>query len=121
MSAKINLDFELSFFEGLSKRQPKDFKTLEILAELYTRAGRVSDGLRIDRRLVRLRPDHPTAHYNLACSLALKDRKKEATEALETAIELGYHDLEWIEQDGDFKAMRGYKPFERLLERLRRE
>lgn len=121
MSAKSDLDFEVSFFESLSKRQPKDFKTLEVLAGLYTRAGRISDGLRIDRRLVRLRPDHPTAHYNLACSLALKKRKKDATEALETAIELGYHDLEWIERDRDFKAMRGYEPFERLLARLRRE
>lgn len=117
MSAEQELEFEIGFFESLGKRMPRDFHTLEILAELYTRCGRITEGLRLDRRLVRLRPESASAHYNLACSLALKERKKEATEALETAIELGYEDFDWLRQDEDFSALRGYEPFESLLNR----
>ena len=45
-----------------------------MLGGLYTKQGRIADGLKMDRKLVRLRPDNATAHYNLACSLALSRR-----------------------------------------------
>ena len=49
----------------------------------------------MDRKFVRLAPINPTAHYNLACSLALKKRKADAVRALpRSAVELGYRDLD---------------------------
>jgi Flp pilus assembly protein TadD len=53
----------------------------------------------MDRRLVRLLPTNATAHYNLACSLALARRKAEALRSLRHAVELGYRDFDWIQQD----------------------
>ena len=58
---------------------------IEILGGLYTRQGRIADGLKMDRKLVRLEPDNPTAHYNLACSLALTSDSDGALTALEEA------------------------------------
>lgn len=107
--------FEIDFFENLSRRDPKDLRVLEALAHLYTRSGRISDGLRIDRRIVRHDPRNPVAHYNLACSLALRNRKKEAVEALRDAIERGYSDAEWMLRDGDLENLKGYAPFEMLV------
>ena len=107
--------FEIDFFENLSRRDPKDVRVLEALAHLYTRTGRVSDGLRVDRRIVRHDPSNPVAHYNLACSLALRNRKKESVESLRNAIDRGYADVYWMLRDEDLEGLKGYAPFEQLV------
>ncbi len=73
----------------------------------------------MDRRLVRLQPQNPTAHYNLACSLALSKRKSEALQALKIAVELGYKDAEWLSQDPDLEVLQGHPEFQKLVNRLR--
>ena len=73
--AKPDNDFQIKFYEGVLRRNPADREVIELLGGLYTKEGRVDEGLRMDRRLVRLAPENPIAHYNLACSLALKRRK----------------------------------------------
>lgn len=110
--------FEISFYESILRREPKYAEVIEILGGLYTNAGRIEDGLRMDRRLVRLWPEKPVAHYNLACSLALKRRSKDALEALEKAVELGYRDVEWMLEDPDLDNLRNHPSFARLIKRL---
>ena len=43
--------FEISFFESILRRDPNYSEVIEILGGLYTKVGRISDGLRMDRRL----------------------------------------------------------------------
>ena len=107
--------FEISFFESLLKRSPRYVEVISILGNLYTRNGRINDGLRMDRKLVRLQPENPAAHYNLACSLALKMRKRDAVAALRKSLECGYKDYEWIKRDSDLDNLRAYQPFRELL------
>ena len=71
-------EFDIRFFESVLRRSPNYTTAVEILGGLYTRQGRIADGLRMDRRLVRLQPANATARYNLACSLALRKRKSDA-------------------------------------------
>jgi Flp pilus assembly protein TadD len=118
MSVRESYTFELSFFEALHRRMPRDIRTAGILAHLYTKAGRIDDGLRIDRKLVRLTPEDPTAHYNLACSLALKGRLRDATAALQGAIKHGYKDFEWMCNDPDLADLQIYPAYCVLLEDL---
>lgn len=110
--------FEIAFYESLLKRSPKYTEVIELLGELYTRTGRIADGLRMDRRLVRLLPENPNAHYNLACSLALKKRKTEAMDTLHKAISLGYSDFDWLMQDPDLDSLKNHPGFLRLLAEL---
>ncbi|MFP4351506.1 MAG: tetratricopeptide repeat protein [Puniceicoccaceae bacterium] len=117
-SSPDDLSFEIRFFENLSRRDPKDVRVLEVLAHHYTKSGRISDGLRIDRRIVRHDPANPLAHYNLACSLALKKRKKEAVESLCVAVERGYGDIDWMLRDDDLASLREYAPFLQLVKRV---
>ena len=56
-------EFEIGFFESVLRRNPRDTGVIEILGGLYTKDGRIDDGLKMDRRLVRLLPDNATAHY----------------------------------------------------------
>lgn len=116
-----NDSFEVSFFEGILRRNPKDSGVIELLGGLYTKQGRVDDGLRMDRRLVRLQPKNPTAHYNLACSLALKKRHPEALQTLRKSIALGYTDLEWMHQDPDLEGLRDHPDFKKLIKALRQK
>jgi Flp pilus assembly protein TadD len=115
MAKRENLDFELGFFEQVRKRMPSDVRVVSILAHLYTRTGRIDDGLKMDRKLARLQPDDPTTHYNLACSLALKGRKADAVKALRTAITLGYADFQWMQHDPDLAVLQGHGGYEALL------
>ena len=94
MSRKEDPAFEIGFYESVLRRDPKYTEVIEILGGLYTKTGRIADGLRMDRRLVRLMPRNATAHYNLACSLALSKRPSDAIRSLARAVELGYNDLD---------------------------
>jgi hypothetical protein len=73
----------------------------------------------MDRRLVKLQPRNATAHYNLACSLALSKRKSDALRSLRAAIELGYADLDWMQQDPDLDPLKEHPAFVALLDQLK--
>ncbi len=118
MSKRVDLDFELSFFESLHKRMPRDIRVASTLAHIYTKVGRIDAGLKMDRKLVRLDPDDPVARYNLACSLALKERKADAVKVLRDAIALGYADFDWMRDDPDLAILADYPGFRQLLEEL---
>jgi tetratricopeptide (TPR) repeat protein len=113
-----DIEFETRFFESVHRRDPRFPDVVEILGGLYTKQGRIADGLKMDRKLVRLQPDNSTAHYNLACSLALIRRKAQALQALERAIGLGYDDVEWMQHDPDLEGVRDHPAFQKLLAKL---
>lgn len=115
MSEREDLGFEVDFFVTLHRRMPRDVRVASILAQLYTRTGQIDSGLRMDRKLVRLTPNDPVAHYNLACSLALKRRYPEAVRALRTAVTFGYADFDWMRNDPDLGDLHEYPEFLRLL------
>lgn len=112
-------EFEIGFFETVLRRNRNYTAVIEILAGLYTKQGRIADGLRMDRKLVKLDPTNATAHYNLACSLALVKQNSAALRALRQAIELGYDDYEWMQQDPDLDALKHRPEFVALLEQLK--
>ena len=110
--------WDIQFFENVLRRDPSYVDVIELLGGLYTKTGRIADGLRMDRKLVRLQPKNATAHYNLACSLALSSRKADAIRALRDAIALGYNDYDWMSQDPDLEVLKGGPEFEALLRKL---
>ena len=112
-------EFEIKFYESVLKRNPAYTDVIELLGGLYTKHGRVADGLKMDRRLVRILPENATAHYNLACSLALVKKKADALRSLRQAIELGYRDFDWMQQDPDLEILKDHPQFVALLEQLK--
>lgn len=118
--SKSGTNFEIQFYEGVLKHNPAYAEVIELLGGLYTKLGRVDEGLRMDRKLVRLAPNNPIAHYNLACSLALKRRKADAVRALRRALETGYRDLDWMREDPDLASLRDYSAFQDIETELTR-
>lgn len=111
--------FEITFFESVHRRCPRYAEVIELLGGLYTKTGRIADGLRMDRKLVKLQPDNATARYNLACSFALSNRPLEAIEALQVAVKLGYADYEWMRQDPDLASLRPDPEYQSILAQVK--
>lgn len=111
--------FEIAFFESVLRRDPASTDVVELLGGLYTRVGRIADGLKMDRRLVKLQPANATAHYNLACSLALTRRRVAALRSLREAVNLGYRDFNWMAQDPDLEGLKPLPAFVTLLNQLK--
>lgn len=121
MSTKPKHDpqFEIEFFESVHRRCPDYLEVVGLLGGLYTRVGRIADGLKMDRKLVRLDPENPTAHYNLACSLALCRKRPDALRSLRKALALGYDDLDWMRQDPDLEILKDDPEFLQMLRQLK--
>jgi hypothetical protein len=114
-SERPGLEFLAEFLETAIRHRSDNVEALAELGHVYTRLGQLERGLEVDRILVRLVPDNPTVHYNLACSLALNGASKEALDALEAAVRLGYSDAAFLVEDGDLTSLRQDPRFEALL------
>ncbi len=109
------LDFELDFFGGVLTSHPDYVDVLRVMGNLLTLKGRFAEGLNIDKRLVRLRPNDALAHYNLACSFALLKRPDQSIKTLRRAIELGYRDFRYMREDHDLDSVRHDPRFRQLM------
>lgn len=118
ISDPSQLDFEIDFYFGILQRRPDYIDVLRVLGNNLSLLGRYPEGLTIDRRLVRLRPDDPYAHYNLACSYALLRKKDLAFRALRKAIQRGYSDLRYMREDQDLESIRHDPRFRQMLRDL---
>ncbi len=116
-----DLDFQMSFYEGIVKDNPDFAEALIALGEIYTKKGLYEKGLKMDKRLIKLRPDSSIAHYNLACSLSLVSDLTSSFRALKRAIELGYDDLIFMNGDPDLSNLRGDTRFKELVKMIRKE
>jgi tetratricopeptide (TPR) repeat protein len=116
---KSDPQFEIAFYESVLRRDANYTDVIELLGGLYTKQGRIADGLRMDRKLVKLQPENATAHYNLACSLALSKRKRDALRSLRQAVELDYSDADWMSQDPDLEELKAHPEFTALLAKLK--
>ncbi len=100
-------------------RHPENLEALSELGHVLTRLGRVEEGLGVDRRIVASLPGDPTAHYNLACSLALLGHVDEAFESLQRSVACGYQDAEHLLADEDLEPLRADPRFALLVDQLR--
>ena len=114
-----DLDQEILFLEGLVRRDQNYIEALQILGDDYTRRGRYAEGLKIDERLCKLRPDDSLVHYNLACSYSLMEHFNQAVETLEAALDLGYRDFKWLAQDPDLEKLRKHAAYKKILAKVR--
>ncbi len=112
-------DVEVDLCRAALEADPEFVEALSFLGNTFTRRGRHAEGLALDLRLVKLRPESPRANYNLACSYALLDRPEDAFRALDAAVENGFEDGEHLSRDDDLKSLRGDPRFAEIIVRVR--
>lgn len=110
-------DFEIRLLKSLQNVTPNEWKILFSLGNRLTEAGRHQEALQVDEELVQLRSHDPICHYNLACSYSNTGSIDDALAALDTAFELGYWDIEHLQQDPDLENVRSDPRFLKLLVR----
>jgi tetratricopeptide (TPR) repeat protein len=114
-----DLDQEILFLEGIVRRDGTYVEALQVLGDDYTARGRFAEGLKIDERLCKLRPEDSLVHYNLACSYSLTEQLDQALETLETALNLGYRDFKWMAQDPDLENVREHAAYKKIQDKVR--
>ena len=119
LAERPQVDFELDFFDALLGRLPDYADALRAQASNLSAKGMVREGLKVDQRLVQLRPHDPTAHYNLACRYALLRQPDLALKTLRRAVELGYRDFRYMVQDRDLDSIRKDPRFRALVREYR--
>lgn len=112
---QTQVDFELDFFGNVLDRHPDFFEALRLHASNLAQKKRYSESLQVERRIIQIRPGDPLAHYNLACSHALLDQPELAFGMLRKALELGYRDFRYINQDHDLDPIRKDPRFRKLI------
>ena len=112
------LDTKIEFMAGLVRRDPDYVDALQLLGDHYTQRGLFVEGLQVDERLAHLEPQNPLVFYNLACSYSLTEHFDRAALALDKALELGYHDFNWLAKDPDLKKLRAQPSYEELREKI---
>ena len=99
---------------------PARFPAHRQLVRQFVVASKKGDAVAMEaacRKGVALLPDDPTWHFNLACSLAhFPNRKDEAFDELEEAIDSGFRDRKSIESDSDLKLLAEERRYKELLE-----
>ena len=112
------LNFELDFFGKILERDPLFVAALRVHGDNLARAGRHSQALVVDRRLVRLLPDRSIPWYNLGCTYAVLGMTEPAFAAIQRALELGYRHLDHLCRDPDLRPLRHDPRFARLFRRF---
>lgn len=115
LAERPQLDFELEFFAAVLAKLPDFADALSVQASNLSAKGLLREGLKVDQRLVQLRPADPTAHYNLACRYALLKQPDMALTTLRRAVELGYRDFRFMTQDRDLDSVRKDPRFKQLI------
>lgn len=64
-------------------------------------------------------PMNPAEYYNLAAAYALWGKTKDALKNLRRAVEKGYDDLDFLEDDRDLDSLRGTEEYKSLVNRLK--
>lgn len=90
---------------------PANRRVLDGLVTTYSAAGRYEDALRTADELIRAEPRNARHHYNYACGLCCLERLEEAMLSLQKAVELGFHDYEYLTKDPDLEPLRSLPAF----------
>lgn len=114
-----DLDIEISFLAGLTRRDPAYVEALQLLGEAYSRRGRYQETLRVDQQVARLRPEDPQVLYNLACSQALTGQFEATYDTLQRALDAGFRDVRRLARDPDLAAFRKHPLYRRLRQRVK--
>lgn len=78
-------------------------------------AGRYAEGVEEFRRVVDRDPSSLDARYNIACGLARQGDLEGALQALQGAVDAGFHDGDWARKDPDLESIRSDPRFEGIL------
>jgi TolB-like protein/Tfp pilus assembly protein PilF len=119
-----HLEAETSARRGLQVAEkhldlhPDDARALCLGAGAFCLLGDRTRCLEWAERALRIDADEPVTLYNVACMHARLARDDDAVDCLEKAVECGFRDRAWFENDPDLKGLTEHPRFQALLDQL---
>ncbi len=97
---------------------PGDARAWYLSAASLMRLGQREQALQRARRASTIDPEDTAVLYNVGCVYALGGSAEEALDHLDKAIQNGFGQREWVENDSDWDSIRGEPRFQALLRKL---
>ena len=97
---------------------PDDARALYLGAGALIKLGERERGLEWSKRAYAMDPEDPGVLYNVACNYALLGQTDDAIACIEKAVQNGFGQREWLENDSDIDSVRGDPRFQVLLKKL---
>ena len=97
---------------------PDDVRALYLGAITQITLGNKEIGLEWANNALAAEPDDPGVIYNVACCYSLLGKNDGAIDLLEKAIDNGFGQKEWIENDSDLDPLRDDPKFRLIIEKL---
>jgi serine/threonine protein kinase/Flp pilus assembly protein TadD len=113
------LEYQKRAFENIEKHlelHPDDARALYLGSGALIGAGEIERGLEWAERAVAIDPTDTGILYNVACTYSGAGLVDEAIDYLEKAVAGGFHQKEWIVNDGDLEPLRDYPRYKALIE-----
>ena len=98
---------------------PDDVRALYLGASTHIKLGNKKLGLEWANRALELEPEDTAVLYNAACCYSLLGEIEEAIELLGKAVDGGWYQMEWLENDSDLDPLRDQPKFLSLIEKLK--
>jgi serine/threonine protein kinase/Tfp pilus assembly protein PilF len=108
----------LSAAEQFLQLYPDSARALYLGATAWCQLGEKERALEFARRALAVDPDEPMTLYNVACTYSLLGQIEEAIDTLTRAVERGFMQKAWIENDADLKPLHGHARFQALLDSM---
>lgn len=115
---------QVALIEGLKRVRkhleinPTDRRALSLGATSLFDNGASEEALKWISKALELYPEDGTTLFNGAGLFAKDGNKEKALSLLEIAIDKGYGNKEWIEQDRDYNSLRDEPKFKALIKKL---
>jgi Flp pilus assembly protein TadD len=94
---------------------PDDSRAVTMGAGALSRLGEHERAISWAGRAMELDPEDPGVTYNAACVFAVEGRAEQALDCLESAVEHGFGNVEWVTKDPDFASLRDHPRFALIM------
>ena len=94
---------------------PDDARALTLGAGCLARLGKANEAVQWCERSLQIDADDPVVVYAVGCVYAILGMVDQALDGLEKAIETGFGNKKWIENDPDFASLREHPRFQELV------
>jgi tetratricopeptide (TPR) repeat protein len=82
------------------------------------RKGQENEAMKLFKHAITLNPDGPLPYYAISCLYSLQNKKKSALNFLQKAIQRGFNDREYLDNDHDFDTLRDDEEFQKIIRKM---
>jgi len=94
---------------------PDDARACQLGAVTASNVGQSEAAVEYAKRALAINPEDPLLLYNISCTYAVLGNADEALSCLESAVDKGYGQKNWLVQDSDLDSLRELPRFQNIL------